>query len=295
MSVKGELNRINKALTSSSEQSDTSGRSSLAHKFRSSNSKIIIEVVNKTGQAIEPFMCVAIIDGSSPEKILEAVFPSEDDDFELTQYGSVLEAALQDEVVHVQVGGTALFAVSPGSVAINSGEILYPLMGEETTGLLGNKASGTNDVINIPIGRALQGEDTDTELILVNLWSSGSENSLCQFKVLSDEGDYLLCRLWDGTDMGEKVFKVAKPYLIRRTPFDGDVRDDITYTYDDNSHRTGEDNDGNTEDEEITPSYVEGDIIYASKPFNGTDVFDDEDEEVLWLDENNDGRQWAQI
>lgn len=68
-------------------------------------------------------------------------------------------------------------------------------------------------------------------------------------------------------DAGE-VFMVAKPWLARRTPFDGQTRDGVTYAYTADDRRIGTIGvppDEETETQEVVPRYVVGDEIYADE------------------------------
>lgn len=88
------------------------------------------------------------------------------------------------------------------------------------------------------------------------------------------------------TDSDDYVY-IAKPYLVRRTPFDGQTRDGVTYTYASNTERTGTEG-AATEDQIIVPPYVIGDHIRAMY-VSSTLVAEQEH----WLDLNNDGRSFA--
>ena len=57
--------------------------------------------------------------------------------------------------------------------------------------------------------------------------------TVARFRVRSVEGDYLVCRATDGVTDGDVDIKVAKPYLLQKTPFDGVSRAGVTYTYTD--------------------------------------------------------------
>lgn len=127
------------------------------------------------------------------------------------------------------------------------------------------------------------------------------------FRVLTVEADYIRCESQDGTfenDGNEDVWNIAKPYLLRRTPFEGTdasgatrTRNGITYSYADNESRTATlTATGATEDQAIVPSYQAGDILYAIGPMATGVRFDRDDDtvDVEWLDLNTDGRTWGQ-
>lgn len=68
-------------------------------------------------------------------------------------------------------------------------------------------------------------------------------------------------------DAGQ-TFMVAKPWLARRTPFDGEERDGVSYVYTADDRRIGtigEPPDEETETQEVVPRFVVGDEIYADK------------------------------
>lgn len=107
-------------------------------------------------------------------------------------------------------------------------------------------------------------------------------------------GDYVQGREYrvydDGSEFeGTVDITAARPYLLRRTPFDGQVYNGITYTYIDQDTRTA--TDGSTvETQRITPDYVLGDIIYVVREvLGGTAV----SVSLRALDLNVDGRCWA--
>jgi hypothetical protein len=60
---------------------------------------------------------------------------------------------------------------------------------------------------------------------------------------------------------------------------------DVTRTADDGA---------TTETQVIVPAYVVDDVIYAMRGIEGgTNVIDDQNESVEWIDLNLDGRAWA--
>lgn len=129
-----------------------------------------------------------------------------------------------------------------------------------------------------------------------------------QFKVAAVSGDYLRCNKLDGpydAQEDEGVYYVAKPYLLRRTPFDtvangGDalVRDGITYEYSSDTTRTATNESAQTEDQTVVPSYEVGDVIYAATNIQGFRLAIQRIKappiDVQWIDQNLDGRMWGQ-
>lgn len=122
-----------------------------------------------------------------------------------------------------------------------------------------------------------------------------------QFRIVAVNGDYVTAARLQGTyeneaDTDDQTY-IAKPYLLRRTPFDGASRNSIDYTYTDNVTRTATDADSNTETQVVVPSYVVGDIIYATRAIDGGTgvelVTTQGRIAVEWLDLNVDGRAWA--
>lgn len=119
------------------------------------------------------------------------------------------------------------------------------------------------------------------------------------FKIAQILDDVLECQTWDGETLGEDLIYVAKPWLLRRTPFDGETRDDISYVYSSNTERTATIVDtGETEEQVIVPRWKVidsgDDVIFATRGHVGGLLLDEEDYgDVIWLDENRDGRFWA--
>ncbi len=122
--------------------------------------------------------------------------------------------------------------------------------------------------------------------------------------------DHLRCRSWDGEEEGTVDVLVAKPWLLRRTPFDTLEIAGIEYTYINDYSRTAEDTETEeTEEQEITPTYqpaegeYAGDVIFAAHTIlRGTAVVIEEEveEETVttipyWIDLNIDGRAWAKV
>ena len=118
-----------------------------------------------------------------------------------------------------------------------------------------------------------------------------------QFQINFVLGDYLqgqeLTVLPDGTEvLGGVNILVARPWTLRRTPFDGIIYNNFLYTYIDQSTRTATDQSppGKTETQYITPAYYLGSTIYCARQvFGGTSV----SQAIQGIDLNTDGRAWA--
>ena len=110
-------------------------------------------------------------------------------------------------------------------------------------------------------------------------------------------GDYLECVEWDGVTEGATLY-VAKPYLLRQTPFDTKTRNSITYAYTSVNERTATDASSNTETQVIVPSYVANDVVYAINGITGDLQIQQADTagattDLVFIDMNLDGRAWA--
>ncbi len=110
-------------------------------------------------------------------------------------------------------------------------------------------------------------------------------------------GDYLQVRELttydDGTDvLGPVDIQVAKPWILRRTPFDGIVFNNFLYTYIDEQTRDATDQSppGKTERQVVTPAYFLNTRIYCVRLVRGgTGV----SLSTRALDLNVDARAWA--
>lgn len=121
----------------------------------------------------------------------------------------------------------------------------------------------------------------------------GGGGKVEQFRFKSHNADTITCVPWDGTTEGAPV-TIYKPWLLRRTPFDGKTRVlqtdrtpptlTVTYVYSSNSRRTKSAGDI-AESQYITPGYTLDDVIYAvpCDQIGGA-----------YLDINADGRAWAE-
>lgn len=119
--------------------------------------------------------------------------------------------------------------------------------------------------------------------------SAGS--AVRELLVVRDESDSIICTTADlpeeGNPEASDEIEVAKPWILRRAPFDELSRDGRSYVYNGLSDRDATIGDV-TEREIIWPRYLRGDTVYVTKIpplFDGT---------VIWLDLNVDARAWAE-
>lgn len=121
-----------------------------------------------------------------------------------------------------------------------------------------------------------------------------NQGLLQQVSVVSVEGDYLVCNPVTTEGVNTEVQKnIAKPYLLRRTPFDEGSRNGISYSYTSDIARTADDG-SETEDQVIVPAYVAGDLLLVRSVTPNTMVTVGEVTLKL-IDMNNDGRAWAKL
>ncbi len=115
-----------------------------------------------------------------------------------------------------------------------------------------------------------------------------------QMKIIENSAnDYLSCQAWDGSNQDAQVIKVAKPYLVQGSIWDGFTISGYSFAV------TGVDamtvtriSDSSTEDWLVTMDYVVGDIIYAvTSVRGGVDCAT----KVDYIDLNIDGRGWAKV
>ncbi|MGE4157700.1 MAG: hypothetical protein AB7F75_01230 [Planctomycetota bacterium] len=113
-----------------------------------------------------------------------------------------------------------------------------------------------------------------------------------RFRVQSDHGDHIKCKGLTGGTLDAEMTDIAKNFLCRRTPFDGQVRAGVSYAYVNDSKRTATQG-AETETQVIVPSFVSGDEILAMGSIPGGTNVMVSGVELLWQDLNLDGRAWA--
>lgn len=119
-----------------------------------------------------------------------------------------------------------------------------------------------------------------------------SHLAIQQFKVKTIYANVLGCMTWDGTTEGTVEIYVAKPFLLRQSPFDGLTHNGISYAYSSPSLRTAT-RGANSETQIIIPVYVVDDIIYGLSSIVGGTATNVSGVPVQYLDLNVDGRAWA--
>lgn len=126
-----------------------------------------------------------------------------------------------------------------------------------------------------------------------------------QYKVTAIADDYIEAKTWDGTNLGSAAVKIAKPWRLRKTGWDGVT---VTYSFNGGSipiryaynaalpgYRSAFlVNQNQTTSQAIIPVYSVGDIIYATEPEGGTFATVN-GVDLTWLDLNVDAREWARF
>lgn len=112
-----------------------------------------------------------------------------------------------------------------------------------------------------------------------------------EFVFVSDDEDYFWATPQD--ESGEDSVAIAKPYTLRNSVTS---RAGLTFEYTGTQARTADDG-SETEGQVVVPSYTTGDKVYAARASTPTNIeftrTDGTMGEVLWVDINADGRQWA--
>lgn len=105
--------------------------------------------------------------------------------------------------------------------------------------------------------------------------------------------DHLICRAVGSNPESYTPILVAEPWILRRTPFDQQIREDVLYEYENGVKRTAYDNTDPTRQlnrvEQIHPRYLVGDIVIAAPMATGVVVGATP---VTLLDINVDSRSW---
>ena len=115
-------------------------------------------------------------------------------------------------------------------------------------------------------------------------------------QVVAAYGDYLECTYYDPVaDVAGATVYIAKPFMLRQTPFDGETityldGSSITYAYTTQRERAADDG-VDSETQVMTPDYYVGEVIRATR--GNTGVVDGDTKRLGWEDMNTCGRFWA--
>ncbi len=146
---------------------------------------------------------------------------------------------------------------------------------------------------------------SSTRYVDANVDAKGTGVTLAWYRVRLRRADYLVCRTWDGSNLGDTDVYVAKPPLLRDTDFDGVTYAGDTYTSTSASYRRSVNDGSNTIEQYMTPEYllttdggpVESQMILAAQlTYTGVNVLSSDDPTtpaIVWQDMNVTGRQWV--
>lgn len=159
------------------------------------------------------------------------------------------------------------------------------------------RASELKSSTDILVNRTSHG----TSLTLANQPSSttATTNTITQFKVVSDGGDYIMASPWNGSTTGSAV-KVAKPAKLR-TSITAETINGVSTTYTYTASLSGSVTQSYyrtaafsslLEYQQVIPFYLPNDIIYAA-PFSTSSPTTLSS--VTFIDLNADGRAWSQV
>jgi hypothetical protein len=152
--------------------------------------------------------------------------------------------------------------------------------------------------------------DGDGLELTVNGWrikpkpSRGGSGSLEQRMIIKEiHDDWFLCLPYDkdgqhpAADVATSAdyIKVAKPYELRLTPWDGQTVDGITFDYSDESHRTATQGAIIEQHVIVRPWYVGEIIVAATQITGGTDQDDFAAKALEWEDTNSAAHAWAMV
>lgn len=115
--------------------------------------------------------------------------------------------------------------------------------------------------------------------------------TMVQCKVKSTDDDHLVCRLLDaGGGEGDTDLYVMKPWLLRKSPFNGQTVNGVSYTYSDAHTREATPSGGDPETQKITQDYYTNAVIMVGK----MDVtLSAGGQQTNLIDLNDSGRAWA--
>jgi hypothetical protein len=136
-------------------------------------------------------------------------------------------------------------------------------------------------------GDGEEAEPNDRWAIVASAAPSASQ----RFKVEEVFDDYVTAKTWDGSTLGDTLVKIALPWELRKTGWDGQTVHGVGYSGYGSQERRAAYPDY-AQQEVINLQYFEGAEITATVPRGGTGVADG-DEDVLWEDDNRGARRWV--
>lgn len=159
------------------------------------------------------------------------------------------------------------------------------------------------DQLSIEAGQGIKVISMCNRRIICNTQAASVSggSSIVELVIVSEFGDYLECQTIVTSGDPVTVY-VAKPYFFRKSVFDGNTINGITYAY---SLETGTINGDRlassadyTETQILTPKYYPDDRIIAISYATGlqtdiTETGQTEPTSIVWLDLNVAGRAWA--
>jgi hypothetical protein len=121
-------------------------------------------------------------------------------------------------------------------------------------------------------------------------WQQPSDLQRMRVKSVAD--DYVRCVTYDGSVEGADTINVAKPYDLRRSPFDGNAVNGVTYHYTSENVRTANDSNRTVLQTVREEYYVDSEIYASYRPKGDTGVTSPE---VYWIDSNQAARRWGRL
>lgn len=146
---------------------------------------------------------------------------------------------------------------------------------------------GTGVTLEVPPGSGELGEEVNylDDNRDARQWQKLPQDFTRQLRFKTMDADHIVCRSWNGTQEGDSDLIVAKPYLLRNTPFDGLEYNGLQVSSRPNhkDRRLGE------EPQSVYPPYVVNDVLFGTRnvtqatgvPF------------ATYVDDNRDGRGWV--
>lgn len=131
------------------------------------------------------------------------------------------------------------------------------------------------------------------------IFGAGGGASLLQTQIQSVGDDHLVVQTLAGSTLGGTDILVAKSFMTRKTPFDGNTVNGISYVYSTAVDRvaTIASSTGFKQVETVIPRYNVGDVIYAQQVSTTimTITVGSTPQGITYLDTNNDNRNFVHV